>query len=52
MYLVKEILQHWHTAYASLAIRAWPTPVKRNIGCMYIDAFYERQFADELRSLL
>lgn len=52
VYLVKELLKHWHTAHASLATKAWPAPVKRIVRSGYIDAFYERQLADELRSPL
>jgi hypothetical protein len=50
VFLVKEILKHWHTALETLETRTWPPVVKRWVRSVYIDAFYQQQLAAELRS--
>jgi hypothetical protein len=52
LYVVKEILKHWHTAHASLEAKAWRAPVSRLVRSAYIDRFYERLLAEELRNPL
>ena len=49
VYLVKEILKHWHTALEVLRLRNQGALASRVTRALYINRFYARQLARELR---
>lgn len=51
LFLIKELLKHWRTAYDSLGLKSWSRLAKRLTAVLYIDPFYCRQLARELRTL-
>ena len=52
IYLIKEQLKHWHTATESLRLRRWAKPLKGLIQSTYINPYYSRQLAVELKTLM
>ena len=51
-FLIKEQLKHWHTAIDSLRLLAWAMPIKRLIEATYINPYYTRQLAQELKKVI
>lgn len=52
LFLIKEQLKHWHTAIDSLRLLSWPMPVKRLVAATYINPYYTRQLAIELKKVI
>jgi aminoglycoside phosphotransferase (APT) family kinase protein len=50
VYLLKETLKHWFTAYDSVALKRWPKAKTAIVQRLYIDPFYHRQMVRLLRS--
>lgn len=51
-FILKEYLKHWHTALDSLQRRAWPPTIKRLAVGLYVNPFYARQIAAQLKSII
>ncbi|MBN1636142.1 MAG: hypothetical protein JW920_06480 [Deltaproteobacteria bacterium] len=51
-FLIKEQLKHWHTAVESLRLLPWPMPLKRLIAATYVNPYYTRQLAMELKKVI
>ncbi len=51
-FIIKEQLKHWHTAIDSLRLLTWITPLKRLVEAIYINPFYTRQLAMEMKKVL
>jgi hypothetical protein len=50
--MIKELLKQWRMAHmGALAIKPWPSPMKRVMGLVYIDPFYRLQIKKEVRTL-
>ena len=52
LFLIKEQLKHWHTAIDSLWSLPWPMPLKWLVAVIYVNPFYNRQMAVELRNVV
>jgi len=52
LFLIKEQLKHWHTAIDSLFLRPWPMPLKRLVAATYVNPFYTRQLAREIKLVI
>ena len=52
LFLIKEQLKHWHTAIDSLFLRPWSMPLKRLVAATYVNPFYTRQLAMELKKVI
>jgi hypothetical protein len=50
-FLIKEQIKHWHTAIDSLHLLPWPMPLKRLVAATYINPFYDRQLAREMKQV-
>ena len=51
LYLIKEQLKHWHTAIDSLYLLPWSMAVKRLVAAIYINPYYTRQLAAEVKKV-
>jgi hypothetical protein len=51
VFLIKELLKHWLMAYRAMGIKRWPRTLKAVLKGTYIDPFYRKQIAAELRKL-
>ena len=51
LFLLKEQLKHWHTALDSLRRRDWPPTITRLAESIYVNPFYTRQIAVQLKSI-
>jgi len=51
-FLIKEQLKHWHTAIDSLWRLPWSIPLKRLVAAFYVNPFYNRQLAVELKKVV
>jgi hypothetical protein len=52
LFLIKEQLKHWHTAIDSLRRLQWVMPLNRLVEATYINPYYTRQLAMELRKVI
>jgi len=52
IFLLKETLKHWLTAYDSVALKPWPTVKSVLVKRMYIDRFYRRQTGRLLQTFI
>lgn len=43
VYLLKELLKHWLTAYDALSLQHWDKPQRDLVRAVYIEPFYRRQ---------
>jgi len=48
IFLVKEILKHWHTALDSLSYLSWSPRIKNIVQKIYVNPFYEKQLKKQL----
>lgn len=51
LYLIKEQLKHWHTAIDSLYLLPWSITMKRLVAAIYINPYYTRQLAAEVKKV-
>jgi len=46
LFILKELLKHWHSAHFALDCKRWPNIVKKIIRIIYIDRFYKAEFTN------
>jgi len=51
-FLIKEQLKHWHTAIDSLRLLKWAIPLKRLVEATYVNPYYTRQLAMEMKKVI
>jgi hypothetical protein len=51
LFLIKEQLKHWQTAIYSLGLLTWPITLKRLVAATYVNPYYTRQLAMELKKV-
>jgi hypothetical protein len=51
IFLVKELLKHWHTGMESLRHKGWPRYVVKLVSALYIAPFYSGMVRRQIASL-